>query len=73
MPTARNYFVVLEIGSVSRESHQSDPHGHTVLRNKKCSSMRDAQISVLSGHAGVTIFPPFSQYPVEQLIPVDPI
>ena len=35
--------------------------------------MRDAQISVLIGHAGVTIFPPFLQYPVEQLIPVDPI
>ena len=35
--------------------------------------MRDAQISVLIGHAGVTIFPPFSQCPVERLIPVDPV
>ena len=35
--------------------------------------MRDAQISVLIGHAGVTILPPFSQCPVGQLISVDPV
>ena len=33
------------------------------------SSMRDAQIPVISGHAGVTILPLFSQCLVGQLVP----
>jgi len=37
------------------------------------SSVRDAQIPVVGGHAGVTILPLFSQCPVGQLVPEDQV
>ena len=37
------------------------------------SSMRDAQIPVIGGHAGVTILPLFSQCPFGQLVPEDQV
>ena len=35
--------------------------------------MRDAQIPVIDGHAGVTILPLFSQCPVGQVVPADQV
>ena len=35
--------------------------------------MRDAQIPVIGGHAGVTILPLFPQCPVGQLVPEDQV